>query len=202
MTKPKGKVNHKAIQDRLFKRIHRTGEEIKNDFPNILRAAIDNKSWEHFSKADGTSFKSLGDWLVYSFPNGLSMGNGSSVISYEDALQLVADRRDLHGLLVKHRPKGTAGRPKESVNNVNELNPKRPQGNSRACIEARLQKDFPKIYKRYVNGEIKSARQAGIQAGFVVDGHDPLKRLKSNWKKATTKDRAEFRKWLRTAEAK
>jgi len=103
------KVNYQVIQDRLFKRIHRTGEEIKNDFPNVLRAAIDTEAWKHFKTVDGKPFKNLGEWLTYSFPNGVSMGKEKTSISYEDALQLVASDRELHGLLVKHRPSGGKG---------------------------------------------------------------------------------------------
>lgn len=195
-------VNYKELQKRLFNRVHRTGEEIKNDFPNILQSCIKHKAWEHFSTVDGKPFKNLGEWLVYSFPNGVSMGSSWSVVSYEDALQLCKDHRQLHGLLVKHRPSPSGekgGRPKkETVNNINGL-AKKHVGTSRAYIEQRLQKDFPKIWKDYVAGNYKSARQAGIAAGFISDSHDPVKRLKSNWSKATAKQRKEFLSWIQEA---
>ena len=192
-------VNYDVIKDRLFKRISRTGEEIKNDFPNVLRDAIKHKIWQHYTKADGTKFNNLGEWLTYSFPNGCSMGGQSYFISYEDALQLTSGYRELHGLLVKHRPSTSGkqgGRPKkETVDNINGF-PKRATGTSRAYIEQRLQQDHPKIWKEYRDGKIKSARQAGIQAGFIKDSHDPLKRLKSNWNKATKRQRDEFIEFL------
>ena len=194
-------VNYKVLQERLFKRVHRTGEEIKNDFPNILRACIQYEAWKHFQKADGKPFENLGEWLVYSFPNGVSMGGTTSAISYEDALQLCKDDRELHGLMVKHRPSGgVGGRPSKEqkpVNNVNGL-PKRAMGNTRAYIEQRLQAEFPVIWKQYIRGEFRSARAAGIAAGFIKDTHDPVMRLKANWNKASRKQQNEFLRWLAT----
>lgn len=57
--------------------------------------------------------------------------------------KLSEEERELHGLLVKHRPTGKTGpKPKDNcVNNVNEI-PKRAMGNTRAYIEQRLQAEF------------------------------------------------------------
>lgn len=198
-------VNYKVLQERLFKRVHRTGEEIKNDFPNILRACIQYEAWKHFQKADGKPFENLGEWLVYSFPNGVSMGGTTSAISYEDALQLCKDDQELHGTLVKYRPDGrsftsrhNAKKDKSNVDKVNVRLPKRATGNTRAYIEQRLQAEFPVIWKQYIRGEFRSARAAGIAAGFIKDTHDPVMRLKANWNKASRKQQNEFLRWLAT----
>jgi hypothetical protein len=135
-----------------------------------LRICVQNKAWTQFTKADGTTFKDLGEWLVYSFPNGVSMGSDRNSVSYEDALQLCKNDRELHGLLVQCRPSASGekgGRPKkETVANSNSF-PKRHAGSThRAYIEQRLQREFPKIWQEYVAGNFKSARQAGIAAGI------------------------------------
>src|SRR5438309_2006676 len=49
-------ANYNAIRDHLFDRIHTTGEQVKNDFPNILRAAIETEAWKHFTNGDGKPF--------------------------------------------------------------------------------------------------------------------------------------------------
>jgi hypothetical protein len=128
------------------------------------------------------------------------MGQGRYSISYDEFIVLCDDRPKLKDLLVKHRPKRGKGRPPKedqenhSVGMNNE--PARKPGNSRLYIEERLQRDHPKVWKQYLNGEFKSARQAGIAAGFITDSHDPLKRLKSNWAKATSKQKKEFLSWI------
>lgn len=198
-------VNFKVLQERLFNRVHRTGEEIKNDFPNILRECVKAKAWEHFKRADGTKFKTLGEWLVYAFPNGVSMGDTKDSISYEDALQLCKHDRELHGMLVKHRPSktgGKRGRPTKEQENSGVPTINRHHNGTRAYIEQRLQRDHKDIYQKYVTGEIKSARQAGIAAGFIKDTHDPVMRLKAYWRKASKSQREEFKRWLLTKEAK
>jgi hypothetical protein len=107
VVKPKNKLtskNYLGIRDLLFNRIHRTGEQIKNDFPNLLRSAIQNEVWRHFTTAEGKPFEDLVAWLHYSFPCGLSMGAGQHVISYEDALQLTEGAPEVHRVLLEHAP--------------------------------------------------------------------------------------------------
>jgi len=72
------------------------------------------------------------------------------------ALQLCSGRKKLHGLLVKHRPKGKGGwdAKKEAdlgVNNVNGKIPKWAQGTSRAYIEQRLQQDSLRLAGSFFN---------------------------------------------------
>jgi hypothetical protein len=102
-------------------------------------------------------------------------------------------------MLVKHRPVRAKGRPAKTTDengyNVTNNADAIERGNSRAYIEQRLSRDFPKIWKDYLNGKFRSARQAAIAAGFIKDTHDPLMRLKAYWNKATKKQRAEFLKW-------
>jgi hypothetical protein len=37
-----------AMRDHLFERIHRTGHDLKLDFPNILRTVIETEAWKQF----------------------------------------------------------------------------------------------------------------------------------------------------------
>ncbi len=107
---------------------------------------------------------------------------------------------DVKELLVTHRPVRSNGRPKktdtETSDNVRRFPVSKEGTNCRAYIEQRLSRDFKDIWKAYLAGEYPSARQAGIAAGFIKDGHDALMRLKSNWNKATKSQKKEFRKWI------
>lgn len=187
----------KNYTDRIFHRVHRTGEELKNDLPNLIGRAVEAEIWKQtINPSTGKPFENVGQWLVANYPLGPAVGNGRFAIDYDDCITLCKNRPETKDLLVRHRPKRKNGRPvkEETVYNVNSL-PKMV-GNSRLYIEERLQRDHSEIWQAYLRGEYKSARQAGIAAGFIKDTHDPLLRLKSNWNRATKKQRAEFLKWM------
>ena len=186
--------------DNIFDRAHKTGEEIKNDLPNLIRRAIEAKVWEsRFSPATGKPFENVGQWLVAGYPLGPSLGDTRFAITYDETIVLCSQHPDVKDLLVMHRPVRGKGWPKktdkDTVDNINSAE-KRLTGTSRAYIEQRLSRDFKDIWKGYLAGEFRSARQAGIAAGFIKDGNDALMRLKSNWNKATKSQKKEFRKWL------
>ncbi len=101
---PLTQKNFDTIRDRLFNRIHKTGEEIKNDFPNILRRAIETEAWQHFTDFEGKPFANLVDWLTCTFPHGASLGEGKDVIGYEDALELCKEHPDVCRALAEQRP--------------------------------------------------------------------------------------------------
>jgi hypothetical protein len=186
--------------DKIFDRAHRTGEELKNDLPNLIRRAVDLNVWkQRVNPATGKPFATVGQWLVANYPLGPAMGNGRFSVSYDEMITLCDQHPDVKDMLVKHRPVRAKGRPAKTTDengyNVTNNADAIERGNSRAYIEQRLSRDFPKIWKDYLNGKFRSARQAAIAAGFIKDTHDPLMRLKAYWNKATKKQRAEFLKW-------
>ena len=206
MTKPRGLTQQgfDAIRNQLFDRIHKTGEEMKNDFPNKLRRAIETEAWQHFSDAEGKPFENLVDWLAYTFPNGASMGEGRNAITYEEALQLCAGHPEVHRVLAGSAPKRKPGRKKDG----DQLKPvrvliDRGRSTSRSSLLLmRLANESPDIYQAYLRNEYKSVHAAAEAAGFVKRANDPLPRLKSFWKRASKRDRQAFRKWLNSDEAK
>jgi hypothetical protein len=184
---------------RIFHRVHRTGEEIKNDLPNQIQQVIDSGAWKDvIDPITGKRFASVGQWLVSNYPSGPGVGQGQHAIAYEELIALCeSNRKSLCKLLKDNRPARKNGRPtkEETVREPNRL-PK-PNPGTRQYIEERLKREFPKIWQDYLDGKYSSARQAGIAAGFVKDTHDPLMRLKSNWNKATKKQKREFMDWLK-----
>ena len=179
--------NYNKIRDHLFDRIHKTGEQVKNDFPNILRAAIESQAWQHFTDAEGKPFKNLVDWLHYTYPNGASMGQGKHAISYDEALKLTEAVSDVHRVLEKASP------PKRDLN-TDGSNP-RP---GRRSIYQRLQEENPGEYQAYLFGQHKSVTEAAKAGGIVkARPHQNLLRAKSAFRKMTSKERAEFLKWVK-----
>jgi|GEM_PF-3975245 hypothetical protein len=197
-------ANYESIRNHLFDRIHKTGEEMKNDLPNILRTAIQTEAWRHFHDAEGKEFKNLVDWLTYTFPNGASMGQGKNAITYEDALQLCESHPEVHQVLASNAPKSRPGRKKAG----SEIAGVRPQFDrhantaTKAFLVIRLAETSPDIYAAFMRGEYRSLRAAIEAAGLKRPGNSPLPRLKSFWKRASKKDRKAFLDWLKTDEAK
>ena len=210
--------NCEAIKKHLFKAFNTAGEESKNSLPNLLQWAMENEVWTKFVKADGTEFEGPFEWLTASWPDGPALGRSRFSFSYEDLLQLCRERRELHGWLVQIRPdkrskeyrdmvaandtaKDGAG---EKVTKDDLMKNKSKSPTTRVAIEARLAKDFPEHYARYISGEYRSARQAGQKAGFIPEKSTAtnLNRAKSAWRKMDEADRKAFRNWLRTSEAK
>lgn len=190
----------------IFNRVNVTGEEIKNDLPNWIDSAIRDKIWTQVvNPSTGEPFSDVGEWLTANYPLGPGMGCSRYSIRYEELIALCeTDRPSLAAFLKDNRPKLKHGGDRKSkaikFDNV-KVDASPATGNSRLYIEERLKRDFKAIWNDYLAGKYKSARQAGISAGFVVDTHDPVKRLKSNWNKATKKQRKEFLAWLKTAES-
>ena len=63
-------------------------------------------------------------------------------------------------------------------------------------LEKRLAEAAPAYLVRFQQGEFPSIRKAAIAAGLHVDSNSPLMRLKANWKKATSKERRQFKRWM------
>jgi hypothetical protein len=100
----------KTYTDKIFHRVHRTGEELKNDLPNWIERAIETEVWKQaVNPSTGKAFENAGQWLVANYPLGPAVGNGRFAIDYEDCINLCKDRPEIKDLLVRHRPKQKAG---------------------------------------------------------------------------------------------
>ena len=195
--------NYEAIREHLFDRVHRTGEEVKNDFPNILRTAIETEAWKHFKDSEGKPFPNLVEWLHDASPTGIGMGAEANSITYEDALKLTEGHPEVHRALAKTAPKRKAGRKKKGA----KIGASTPQldrhgtTNTRPTLAAKLAQEHPKYYDAFMRGEYKSLTAAAIAAGLLKDDAH-LRRAKSAYRKMTAAQRTEFANWLRTKEAK
>ncbi len=181
-------ANYNAIRDHLFDRIHTTGEQVKNDFPNILRAAIESEAWKHFTDPEGRPFKNLVQWLHSTHPNGASMGQGKHAISYDEAMKLTEAVSDVHRVL-EHD-----SLPKRILEqNANSSPPRR----YKPSIRVRVQQEDPKAYQQYLFGQT-SISAAAKAAGLVqAKPHQNLARAKAVFRKMTPEERVEFLKWMK-----
>lgn len=191
-------LNLDNTRNRIFHRVHRTGEEIKNDLPNLIERVVESEAWKGVTNPSTMKpFQSVGEWLVANYPLGPGVGQGQYAIKYEELILLCESRTELCKLLKDNRPARKNGRPtKEAEKSLQSNEFPAKQGNTRLYIEERLKRDHPKIWKDYLDGVYSSARQAGIAAGFIKDTHDALMRMKCNWNKATKAQRKAFLKWI------
>jgi hypothetical protein len=180
--------NFNAIRDHLFDRIHKTGEQVKNDFPNILRAAIEAEAWKHFADAEGRPFQNVVEWLHSTYPHGTSMGQGKHAISYDEALKLTEAASDVHDVLERH---SISKRVRER--NLNTPPPRR----YKPSIYARIQREDPKAYQQYLFGQVGSISAAAKAAGLAKPrANQNLARAKAAFRKMTAEERTEFLLWM------
>ena len=197
-------ANFDAIRDHLFDRIHKNGEQLKNDFPNILRRAIEAEIWTHYTDGEGKPFDNLVDWLHYTFPNGASMGQGQHALTYEEAVKLTEGALDVHRVLLESTPKRKKGGDQTSSNRSSTNDcfgiPYR-SGAKKIALAIRLSQEKPKLYKAFERGEYKSITAAATAAGFLKDNGN-LRRAKSAFRKMSKEERDEFLKWMENPDAK
>lgn len=199
------RANFDAIRDHLFDRIHKNGEQLKNDFPNTLRLAIKNEVWREFANAEGKPFDNLVDWLHFTFPSGVSMGQGQHAITYEEALVLTEGSKDVHRVLAENAPnRGRGGDRRSAKAKENQSVPthfERQGKRSKPVLSARLAQEHPKHYDRYLKGEYKTVTAAAIAAGILKNDAN-MRRAKSAYRNMTTEERKEFLEWVKSVGVK
>ncbi len=193
--------NFEAIRDHIFDRFHKTGEQVKNDLPNVLRTAIKTKAWLHFNDLEGKPFKNIVDWLQCTYPNGTSMGQGRNVITYEEALKLTEGHSDVHKALATHVPRRDVGRPKKGNAASTQHFDMHSRTNTKTGLSLRMSRDFPAFYNDYLNGKYKTITAAAIAAKLIKDDGN-IRRAKSAFRKMTEKEKKEFVAWMKTDDAK
>lgn len=196
------KVDPKVTRDSTQKMVGHKAQETTLVLPNRLEYILEKKIWKDLERADGERFTSFSEFLTDNQPYGLGIGQYNHFFNLDQLQAICKNRRALSSALAQARP-NNRGKRNDLVYNVNQVNDKAKKGNSREYLLRRLEKEAPEIHERWIAGEFKSVRAAAIAAGIIKDdSHNALRWLKSNWKKATKKQRDEFRKWLRTKEAK
>ena len=193
-------ANFEAIRDHLFDRIHRTGEQAKNDLPNQLEYAIENEAWKHFFRPDGAKFKNIVEWMECTWPNGASLGQGTYAMNFDDVLKLTEGAPGVHRFLTQNAPKAMPG-PKKTNGfefGASTLRFKRREGraHSAAVLSVRLAQEKSKYYDAYRRGEYRSVTAAAVAAGLIKADAN-LRRAKSAVGKMTESEFEQFEQWFK-----
>lgn len=186
-------VNLESVKTRLFKRFHRTGEEMKLDLPNILKLVIDVEGWKYFTDAQGQPYKDLCSWLHAPWPVGPWLDTESRVgLTYDDVMKLCEGHPEVYRILADQSPNQGRGRPKKGEANSPVRGNFSRRSDRKPVLAARLAQKHPTFYDAYLRGDYKSIRAAAEAAGLVKSSHNPLQRLNSYWRHATEEQRKEF----------
>lgn len=183
--------------------VTRSGHDVKVSLPSLLREAIRDQLWKQLRKADGSKYVDAVDWLEDGLPNGCFVGIDRTYFSRDEIAAIIKDlgESETTQSVLKALKSSPRRRKKVTSKPPGESNGSSRNG-ARSGLDEILQREFPDHWQGYLNGTYASVYAAAVAAGIKKDGHDPLKRMKAYWRRASASQREEFRKWLRTRDAR
>lgn len=192
--------NYKSIRSHIFDRVHKTGQDAKLDFPNILETAIKTEAWKQFTHADGRPFSSLAEWLCAGYPVGIGLGHDRYALNLEDAQQLTKDCPEVQKALHEGVPKPRHGGDRRSESARKDqgaptlLDRRANRAHSATVLSVRLAQEKPEHYDAYLRGHYSSVTAAATAAGILKNDAN-LRRTKSSYSKLTEEEWKEFERW-------
>jgi hypothetical protein len=165
--------------------------------------------WRRATKADGTKFKTFREYASYRNPPGLGF-NADDGAADVDAIVSRLIQFDRNRPAIKHLGGSIRGTPSESRKGKRYAAKENSQAGACATIPKlhhssvagladRLQRDFPKVWAAYQNGEHKTVNAAARVAGIVPDRHNPVREARQAWNRMTKAQRKTFREMVRAA---
>jgi len=193
------------IRREIMSIVTRGGHDVKVSLPSLLHEAIRDKLWKQLTKADGSRYRDVVEWLEDGHPNGCMVGAASHYFTRAEVARLIEDlgkNKDRTSLLKMLQPTDS----RRNANGKRTSNGS-PQPAAEKCSEKQilanlLERDHPGFWQGYLNGTYRSVHAAAVAAGIRQDGHNPVKRVKSYWRRATAAERREIRNWLRSKDAR
>ena len=163
--------------------------------------------WRKATRPDGSKFKTFREYAEYRNPPGLGFNADDGAASV-DAIVSRLIQFDRNRPAIKYlggkvnggkvgAPQGSSNR--SGVKSVGAEGLKRPAYTSVAGLADRLQRDFPKVWAAYQNGEHKTVNAAARAAGIVPDRHDPVREARQAWNRMTKAQRKRFREMVKAA---
>ena len=196
-------MNPEAIRKRLQDLVG-NAHDYKNVLPQVLEVVIDHELWKTLTRADGTPFATIGEFLTTHFPHGTGVGQDKNCLSYGDVMKLCQGYSTVVDVLARNAPKGKRGgsgsnqHKKVQMLGTEHLLPRgHAKANTTPVLQAKLAEHHPQVWADFIAGKHKTVNSAAVAAGLVKDSNDPLKRLKENWRKASAKDRKAFLEFLK-----
>jgi hypothetical protein len=167
-------------------------------------------NWRTQARPDGTKFKTFREYAAYRNPPGLGF-NADDGAADVDAIVSRLIQFDRNRPAIKHLGGSVRGTKSEAMSGKqNRLKNKSKDGavfanqkagstSSVAGLADRLQRDFPKVWAEYQNGEHRTVNAAARAAGIVPDRHDPVNEARQAWNRMTKAQRKTFEEMVKAA---
>lgn len=158
--------------------------------------------WRRAVRADGTKFATFREYAAHRNPPGLGF-NADDGAADVDAIVSRLIQFDRNRPAIKYlggSVRGTHGGKRQASIGADTCKAsKRPGCTSVAGLADRLQRDFPKVWAAYMNGEHRTVNAAARAAGIVPDRHNPVNEARQAWNRMTKSQRKKFREMVRAA---
>jgi hypothetical protein len=158
--------------------------------------------WRSARRPDGSAFNTFREYAAYRNPPGLGFNADDGAASV-DAIVNRLIQFDRNRPAIKYLG-GSVRREKrgrvptaEKCDGAVTLSKK--STSSVAGLADRLQRDFPKVWAAYQNGEHKTVNAAARAAGIVPDRHNPVNEARQAWNRMTKAQRKKFREMVKAA---
>lgn len=198
------KVDVDALRERAF-RMAQSGLQSARELASAIEQLHDYDGpagWRRAERADGTRFKTFREYAAYRNPPGLGFNadDGAADVDAIVSRLIQFDRnrpaiKYLGGSVRREKRGRTPGA--EKCDGAVTLS--KTSTSSVAGLADRLQRDFPKVWAAYMNGEHRTVNAAARAAGIIPDRHNPVNEARQAWNRMTKAQRKKFREMVRAA---
>lgn len=202
------RIDVDALRERAF-RMAQSGLQSARELASAIEQLHDYDgagSWRKATRADGSAFKTFREYAAYRNPPGLGFNadDGAADVDAIVSRLIQFDRNrpaiKYLGGSVRGTKHGNQNAAKEKTNVGADIRSgSKAAHTSVAGLADRLQRDFPKVWAAYMNGEHRTVNAAARAAGIVPDRHNPVNEARQAWNRMTKAQRKKFREMVRAA---
>jgi len=205
------RIDIEALRERAY-RMAQSGMQSARSLADAIEQLHDYEgkgNWRTQARPDGTKFKTFREYAAYRNPPGLGFNADDGAADVEAIVSRLI-QFDRNRPAIKHLGGSVRGTPsdarkgkryaakdkseKGAVSTISKANT-----TSVAGLADRLQRDFPKNWAAYQNGEHRTVNAAARAAGIVPDRHDPVNEARQAWNRMTKAQRKTFREMVKVA---
>jgi hypothetical protein len=207
----KKKIDVDALRERAF-RMAQSGlisaRQLASDIEQ-LHEYDGAGGWRSAKRPDGSPFETFREYAAYRNPPGLGFNEADGAASV-DAIVNRLIQFDRNRPAIKYLGGSVRGTPSEARKGKRYAAKEKSEAgacptiskahhSSVAGLADRLQRDFPKVWAAYQNGEHRTVNAAARAAGIVPDRHNPVNEARQAWNRMTKAQRKKFREMVKAA---